>query len=79
VTTISKIKNIHTKFFAKNKPVELTYHKAGLLMQYPQRYQAKKVMKFRVLKAESANSMMSGSQSFHGSFMIPLPVTTLIM
>jgi hypothetical protein len=39
--------------------------------------QAKKVMKFRVLKVESANSTMSGSQSFCGSFMIP--VTTLIM
>jgi hypothetical protein len=35
------------------------------------------VMKFRVLKEESANSMMSGIQSFHGSFMIP--VTMLIM
>ena len=68
---------IHTKYFAKNKPVELTYHKADLLMQYPRKYQAKKVMKFRVLKVESANSTMSGSQSFRGSFMIP--VTTLIM
>ena len=34
-------------------------------------------MKFRVLKVESANFTMSGSQSFRGSFMIP--VTTLIM
>ena len=25
-----KIKNLHTKFFANNKPVELTDHKAGL-------------------------------------------------
>ena len=33
-------------------------------MQYPRKYQAKKVMKFRVLKVESANSMMSGSQSW---------------
>ena len=72
-----KIKNLYTKFFIKNKPDELTYHKAGLLMQYPRKYQAKKVMKFRVLKEESANSMMSGIQSFHGSFMIP--VTMLIM
>jgi hypothetical protein len=46
-------------------------------MQYPRKYQAKKVMKFRVLKVESANSTMSWSQSFRGSFMIP--VTTLIM
>jgi hypothetical protein len=52
------IKNLHTKFFAKNKPVELTYHKAGLFMQYPQKYQAEKVMKFRVLKVESANKSM---------------------
>ena len=73
MTTI--IKNLHVKFFAKNKPVELTYHKAGLLMQYPQKYQVKKVMNFWVLKVESANSTMSGS--FRGSFMIP--VTTLIM
>jgi hypothetical protein len=73
-----KIKYLYTKFFTKNKLVELTYHKAGLLMQYPQKYQAKKGMKFRVLKVESANSTMSGSQSFRGSFMIPLPVTTLI-
>jgi hypothetical protein len=77
VTTISKIKNLHTKYFAKNKPNELTYHKAGQLIQYSQKYQAKKVMKFRVLKVESANSTMSGSQSVRGSFMIP--VTTLIM
>jgi hypothetical protein len=40
-------------------------------------YQAKKVMKFWVLRVERANSMMSGSQSFRGSFMIP--VTMLIM
>ena len=46
-------------------------------MQYPWKYQAKKVMKFRVLKVESANSMMSGSKSFCGTFMIP--VTMLIM
>ena len=51
---------------------ELTYHKAGLLMQYPRKYQAKKVMKFRVLKVESTNFTMSGSQSFRGSFMIPV-------
>ena len=44
---------IHTKYFANNKPVELTYHKAGLLMQYPRKYQAKKVMKFLVLKVEA--------------------------
>jgi hypothetical protein len=37
-----EIKDLHTQFFAINKPVELTYHKAGLLMQYPQKYQAKK-------------------------------------
>ena len=54
----------------------LPYHKAGLIMQYPRKYQAKKVMKFRVLNVESAHSTMSGSQSFRGSFMIP--VTTLI-
>jgi hypothetical protein len=29
----------------------LTYHKAGLLLQYPRKYQAKKVMKFRVLQS----------------------------
>jgi hypothetical protein len=46
-------------------------------MQYPRKYQAKKAMKFLVLKVESANSTMSGSKSFHGSFMIP--VATLIM
>jgi hypothetical protein len=32
----------YTKFFAKNKLVELTYPKAGLLMQYPRKYQATK-------------------------------------
>jgi hypothetical protein len=37
-------------------------------MQYPQKYQAKKVIKFQVLKVESANSTMSGSQSVRGSF-----------
>jgi hypothetical protein len=37
------------------------------------------VKKFRVLKVESANSTMSGSQSFCGSFIIMIPVTTLIM
>jgi hypothetical protein len=48
-----------------------------ILVQYPQKYQVKKVMKFQVLKVESANSTMSGSQSICGLFMIP--VTTLIM
>jgi hypothetical protein len=47
------------------------------IVRFKIQYQAKKVMKFRVLKVESANSTMSGSQSFRGSFMIP--VTTLIM
>ena len=46
-------------------------------MPYPRKYRAKKVMKFRVLKVESANSTMYGSQSFCDSFMNP--VTTLIM
>ena len=46
-------------------------------MQYPRKYQAKKVMKFRVLKVESANSMISGSQSLCCSFMIA--ATTLTM
>ena len=70
----AKIKNLHTKCFAKNKLVELTYHKARLLMQYPRKYQDEKVMKFRVLKVESANSTMSESQtqSFRGAFMIPV-------
>ena len=35
-------KNIHAKFFVNNKLVELTYHKAGQLMQSPQTYQTKK-------------------------------------
>jgi hypothetical protein len=52
----------------------LTYHKASLLMQYPRKYQAKKVMKFQVLKVESIDSTMSGSKSFRGSFMIPVTV-----
>jgi hypothetical protein len=30
-------------------------------MQYPRKYKAKKVMKFQVLKVESANSTMFGS------------------
>jgi len=30
VTTISKKQNLHTKFFAKNKSVELTDYEAGL-------------------------------------------------
>jgi hypothetical protein len=41
-------------------------------MQYLQKYRAKKVMKFQVLKVEITNSTMSGSQSFRGSFMIPV-------
>ena len=74
MTTISKIENLHKNVFAKNKLVELTYHKARLLMQYPRKYQDEKVMKFRVLKVESANSTMSESQtqSFRGAFMIPV-------
>jgi len=75
-----KKKKIHAKCFANNKLFELTYHKAGQLMQSPQTYQSKKVMKFRILKVESAASTMSGSQSFLGSFLsIMIPVTTLIM
>ena len=46
-------------------------------MQYPQKYQAKKSDEFLGSKGGSANSTMSGSQSFRGSFMIP--VTMLIM
>jgi hypothetical protein len=49
--------------------------KLACLMQHRRKYEAEIVMKVRILKLKCVNSTMSGSQSFCGSFMIP--VTTL--
>jgi len=49
--------------------------KLACLMQHRRKYEAKIVMKVRVLNLKCVNSRMSESQSFCGSFMIP--VTTL--
>jgi hypothetical protein len=52
-----KSKNMHKFVSAKNKLVALTYHKAGLLMQYPWKYQVKKVIK--------VSGSKSGKCKFH--------------
>jgi hypothetical protein len=59
-----KKQNLHTRFFAKNKPVKSTDHETGLSDATSTEVQAKIVMKVRVLKLKSINSMMSGSWSF---------------
>ena len=50
-------------------------------MQYRRKYEAKIVMKVRVLliKLKCVNSMMSGSQSFCGSFIIPVTTLYIVM
>jgi len=50
--------------------------KLACLMQHRQKYEAKIVMKIRVLKLKCVNSMMSGSRSFCDSFMIPIVIFT---
>jgi hypothetical protein len=46
--------------------------KLAYLMQHRRKYEAKIVMKVRVLKLKCINSTISGSLSFCGSFMIPV-------
>jgi hypothetical protein len=74
MTTISKIKNLHANFFAKNKPVELTDHKAGLF------YATSMDVSSQI--SEEVSGSKGGKRKFqdicfHGSFMIP--VTTFIV
>ena len=42
-----------------NKPVELTYHKAGMLIQYPRTYKTKKVTSINV------SGSKGGKRNFH--------------
>jgi hypothetical protein len=53
--------------------------KLACLMQQRQKYEAKIVMKVRVLKLKCVNSTMSGSLSFCGSFMIPVTTLSIVM
>ena len=54
--------------------------KLACLMQHRRKYQAKILMKVRVLKLKSVNSKMSGSQSFCGSlFTITVATLCLVM
>ena len=73
MTTISKKQNLLTKFFAKNKSVESTNHETSLPDAASREVSIENTDEGS--KAESVYSKMSGSQSFHGSCMIP--VTTL--
>ena len=52
--------------------------KLACLMQHQRKYQAKILMKVRVLKLKSVNSKMSGSQSFCGS-LFTITVATLCL
>ena len=70
---MSKKQNLLTKFFAKNKSVESTDHETSLPDAALQEVSIENTDEGS--KAESVNSKMLGSQSFHGSRMIP--VTTL--
>jgi len=47
---MSKKQNLHTKYFAKNKLFESNDTKLESLMQHRRKYEAKIVMKVRVLK-----------------------------
>jgi hypothetical protein len=51
---MSKKQNLHTKFFAKNQLII----KLACLMQHRRKYEAKIVMKVRVLKLKYVNSTM---------------------
>ena len=53
--------------------------KLAFLMQHRLKYEAKIVMKVRVLKLKCANSTMSGCQNFCGSFMIPVTMLCIVM
>ena len=70
---MSKKQNLLTKFFAKNKSVELTDHEISLPDAALQEVSIENTDEGS--KAASVNSKMSGSRSFCGSCMIP--VTTL--
>jgi hypothetical protein len=63
---------------SKKQNLQLTM-KLACLMQHRQKYEAKIVMKFRVLKLKCVNSTLSGSQSFCGSFMIPVTTLCIVM
>ena len=53
--------------------------KLACLMQHQRKYEAKIVMKVRVLKLKCINSTMSRSPSFCGSFMIPVTTLFIVM
>ena len=53
--------------------------KLACLMQHRRKYEAEIVMKVRILKLKCVNSTMSGSQSFCGSFMIPVTTLCIVM
>jgi hypothetical protein len=68
-----KKQNLLTKYFAKNKPVELTDHETGMPDAASREISIENTDEGS--KAVSLNSKMSGSRSFRGLCMIP--VTTL--
>jgi hypothetical protein len=62
---MSKKQNLFTKFFAKNKSVESTDHETGLPEVSIENTD-------KGSKAEKRKFQDFGSQSFRGSFMIPV-------
>ena len=53
--------------------------KLACLMQHQRKYEVKIVMEVRVLKLKCVNSTIFGSQSFCGSFMIPVTTLCIVM
>jgi hypothetical protein len=62
---MGKKQNLLTKLFAKNKSVKSTDHETGLPVQHRGKYQSK--------------ILMSGSQSFRGSCMIPVTMLCIVI
>ena len=67
-----KNKTFTHNFLLKINLLNQLIMKLASLMQHRRKYEAKIVMKVWVLKLKCVNSTMSVSQSFCGSFMIPV-------
>ena len=77
--TIDTICKKNKKKHSYNKPVELTYHKAGMLIQYPRTYKTKKVTSINVSgsKGRKRNFHDAWKSKFVAHFLsIMIPVTT---
>jgi hypothetical protein len=69
----------NTNFLLKINWLNQLIMKLVCLMQHRRRYEAKIVMKIRVLQLKCINSTMSGNLSFCDSFMIPVTTLCIVM